>query len=188
MINRKQCLASLQAYLSEDKEITTIINYCDLWPTEGWRIWQNEYSPYLKTTDLHKIVLRYKEEDYFFKKRDLYAYSSLPDVANMSKKLLLISCNDRFDFLFLGKDDKLRYRRYQGEQYRNEPPLFLPLDIIRELIKAENKPYRKLIMRFLQNQVDVFITDWPNKKLYTEVKQINPIIENSLAKIILGVK
>jgi len=174
-MNRIQALNSLQAYLSEDKEIIKIVNLCNLNPvdssTSGWKEWQNEYAPYIKVQKNKKLATRLKEEDYFTPKKDLYAYSNLVDVAKISKKLLFTISKDCFCFLFWGKDDKLRFRRYLGDTYLNNPALFVPIEDIRILVKNEYiDGYTKI--KLVNSGESGWVTSWPPKKeFYQELKK-----------------
>lgn len=182
-MNRLQALASIQAYLPEDTEIVKILNYCDLNPIDGWRIWQNEYSPYIKVQKDKKIGIRFKEEDYFVPKMDLYAYSKTYDVAKISKKLLFIlNENNCLSFLFLGNDDKLRYRRYSNSIYINEPPLFVPIEDIRVFIKHENIDGHCSV-KLAKKQSLGWVTSWPpSTRFYQEIKK--EICNNQLESLI----
>lgn len=136
-MNREQALISLQAFLPDDKEIIRIINFCDLDPIGGWRIWQNQYSPYIRVQKNKKIMLYHKHENFFVTSKDLYAYSSIDNIAEISKKLLFTISKNQRCFLFWGIDDKLRCRISLEKRYFNEAPLSMPLEDIRTLLKHE---------------------------------------------------
>lgn len=189
-MNRQQCLASLQAFLPDDKEIIRIINACDLDPIDetnsGWRGWQNQYSPYIKVQKNKKLVTRWKGENFFVPKKDLYAYSSAQDVARISKTLLFIADGDCFCFLFMGKDDKLRYRRYIKGMYLNDPPLHVPIDDIRTLIKNENIDGYKSVQLTKTPGPKGWVTSWPSKSdFYQELKKETKICNSPAESLIL---
>lgn len=178
-MRREQALASLQAFLPNDNEIVKIINFCDLDPInpDNWRIWGNEYSFFIKVKKNKKLLISWQEEDFLAPKKDLYAYANIKDVANISKTLLFIAEEDIaednycFSFLFLGKDEKLRYRRYVKNIYRNDPPLSLSIDDIRTLIKNENINGYKPVLSNKKN-AKAWITSWPPKSdFYQETKK-----------------
>lgn len=200
-MTRDQALASVQAYLPDDKEIIRIINLCHLNPiddyTNGWREWKNHYSPRLIVQKNKKLTIKYKEAD--FKSSDIYEYSSLNDISKMSKKLLFIDANlakgHCFCFLFWGKDDRLRYRRYLDDMWFKDPPISLPLEDIRILVKNECidgycsfVPVKNLKQSHKKSfqPAKGWVTSWPpSKEFYEEIiketnisksKAIQPII------------
>ncbi len=161
---REQALASLQAFLPEDKEIIKIINLCDLHSNNTWRVWENQYSPYLKIQKNKKLVTLKKESDIFSLKTDLYAYASPIDVADISNKLLLLIDEDRLCFLFWGKDDLFRYRQFQNGMWCHDSPLVLPIEDIRTFVKHEKiEGYLKIYFKREQPTFG-WITSWPPKK------------------------
>jgi hypothetical protein len=182
-MNRQQALASLQAFLPEDKEIIKIINLCDLYPINGWRTWQNEYSPYIQIKQDKTIKVYNKEEVFPSSKKDLYIYANTKEVASISKRLLFIeTCNNNLSFLFWGRDNRLRCRRYVNDIYLNSPPLIHSIDDLRILIKNEN------INQYTEVPIankKAWVTPWPPKKeFYNEIKkEIN--ICNSLAESLI---
>ena len=165
-MNRAQALASLQAFLPEDKEIVKIVNLCDLQPNETWRVWENQYSPYLKVQKNKKLVTLCKGTDFFSPKTDLYAYASPEDVANISDKLLFLAEGNCFCFLFWGKDNLLRYRRYLDGLCCYDPPLFLPIEDIRTLVKHEKIEGHIKITPSKGQKTIGWVTSWPPKKSF----------------------
>lgn len=185
---RPQALISLQAFLPEDREIVKIVNYCDLDPIDstnaGWKIWQNRYSPYLKIQNNKKIIIHWKEEDFLAPKKDLYAYSGAQDIARISKVLLFITHNECFHFLFLGKDNKLRYRQYLEGTYLNKPPLQVPLEDVRTLIKNENIIGHKSI-QLIKGPARGWMTSWPpERSFYQELKKETKICNSPAESLI----
>lgn len=193
-MKRAQALASLQAYLPEDKEIIKIINLCDLYPMDesssGWRGWCNQYSPYIRVQKNKKLVTKWKGQDCFASQNDLYAYASTQEVAKFSKKLLFLVDKNCFCLLFWGQDDRFRYRRYFDGTYWNDPPLFLPINDLRTFIKLEKvESFEKIQTTKKSSTTQAWITSWPPKKeFYQEIKGIacNPveslILENVIAE------
>lgn len=186
-MNRKQALASLQAYLPEDKEIIKIINLCDLQPVDessnGWREWCNQYSPYIKIQKNKKIVTRWKGQDWFAPQSDLYAYACPKDIAELSKKLLFIVDKDCFCLLFWGNDNRFRYRRYLDGMCWNDPPLFLPVDDLRSFIKLENVECFEKIQTTKKSSAQAWVTSWPPiKEFYQEIKGV--ICNNQVESLI----
>lgn len=177
-MNRTQALVSLQAYLPEDQEIVTILNLCDLHPVDetsaGWRQWQNQYAPYIKVQKNKKLVIRWKGEEFFARKNDLYAYTNVIQIANMSKKLFLIKDKNCLCFLFWGQDDKLRYRRYfqdkltlQGTWW-TDPPLSLPITDLRTIVKYEKIEGHHQVPLAKKTKGTGWITSWPPSDSFSQ--------------------
>lgn len=135
----KKALASVQAYLPEDKEIVRILEVCDFYPINdsfgGWKEWIN-YSH--KVTFSKDKKIRISKHNSNVKNTDLYAYSNILDIAEISKKLLLKFDKNRVWFLFLGGDDRIRLKIYSDGFALSESPLTLPLVDIRALVTREN--------------------------------------------------
>lgn len=193
-MNKQQALASLQAYLPDDAEIVKIINLCDLEPendtTSGWRVWVNEYYPTLKVQKNKKVVIRKKHTDPFAEKKDLYAFSNVRDVAKISKALLFIAedakhSKDCFCFLFWGKDGRLRYRRCINGMFFSDPPLSLPLEDVRSLVKNENIDGHKKIQCAKKSGIG-WVTSWPPKKeFYQEIVKETKVCNSPAESLIL---
>ncbi len=188
-MNRKQALASLQAFLPEDKEIIKMINLCDLHPIDespsGWRKWCNQYSPYISVQKNKKLVTRWKGQNWFATQNDLYAYSEPQQLAKMSKKLLFITEKDCFCLLFWGNDNIFRYRRYFSESMCfSDPPLFLPIEDLRKFIKLESIDNFEKIRLTKKSSASGWVTSWPPKKeFYQEIKGI--VCNNQVESLIL---
>lgn len=190
-INRQQALTSLQAYLPNDTEIVRIINMCCLNPIGGWRVWQNEYSPFIKVQNNKKISIGYKGENFFEDKNDLYAYSNAASVAKISKKLLLIKEKDCFCFLFWGNDNQLRYRRQLNDNskllvpFRNNVPLVVPIEDIRTFIKQEHIDGHVKVSLISKHTMG-WVTCWPPKsEFYNEVKKETNLWNSQVESLIL---
>lgn len=186
-MQRNQALASLQAFLPEDKEIVKILNLCDLHPNDTWRIWENQYSPYLKVQKNKKLVTRWKGTDFFSPKTDLYAYASPTDVAGISDKLLFLAEDNCFCFLFWGKDNLLRYRRRLNGLWCYDPPLFLPIEDIRTFVKHEKIEGHVKIKPSKGQKPTGWITSWPPKKSFHQdiIKETQICNSHSAESLIL---
>lgn len=192
-MTRDQALISVQACLPDDKEIVKLINLCKLDPVDNstncWREWKNHFSPRLIIQKNKKIAIKYKGAD--FKSSDIYEYSSLNDISKISKKLLFIDANRArghcFCFLFLGNDDRLRYWRHLDDIWFKDPPISLPLEDIKSLIRNEGvEGYCSIIpadnMKNSHKKsfrpAKGWVTSWPpNKEFYDEI-----MIETDISK------
>lgn len=186
-ITRDKALVNVQAYFPDDKEIAKILNYCCLQPVDGWRVWQNSESFYLKIGDNKKIKIKWKPE-YKINDHDLYSNSSPEKIAEVSRVALIYVGPDPVTFMFLGNDNIVRtlnagtlLRKKIG--WHRTPTLFYPLDDLRTLIKHENVESAVPVSCF--SGAEAWVTPWPPTLDIIEKLGKEKIECNNLAKSLI---
>lgn len=160
-MNRAQALVSVQAFLPEDKEIVRIIKGCSLEPVNGWRVWQNSASPYLKILKNRRAVVRYKqgvESD----ASDVLAQAR-PESVFASCRVALCTFQQATNVLLWCADSRFRLLTYEDRWLLPKPPLSVGLESLRMLVKHLQIQKSKRI------DEKTFVTTWPPEQTNKEL-------------------
>lgn len=134
----KKEIISLRAFLSGDREIDKLVEYGNLYPTDNWKCWTDDYGYRLLVDSKRKLKISFGKANPIIN-GDLYAYAHPKDIVQRSKRLL-IKGNV---FLFLGFDKKFRCFVYDGG-WKRVSPFILPLSVLRRMVKFESKKEIKI--------------------------------------------
>jgi hypothetical protein len=148
--SNKQKLASLVAYLPNDKEISTLVKICNLQPVDNWRVWNSAYGSELKAQASKAISLKLYDNlqrPDLFQNRDLKEIVQLSKVVSWKFERLAIWCHDDILRVYVRQDRWVRVC-----------PLSFGIDHIRQLIQFENV---EPVEDFFQGTEDGFISWWP---------------------------
>jgi hypothetical protein len=174
-----KALASVKAYLPEDKEIVRIIEMCDLEPAgKGWRLWTDSLGHNLIIKN-NKCITSKKVNPvsrYPFKIKDIHYKSSAKQISNISKWSMISLAESQENgvpnicFLwFLGFDNRLRLLCYMKDEWiENKPPLSSGINTLRTIIKNIDEISYKVIKgsRYVSgpyegNIIKSWVSSWP---------------------------
>lgn len=164
-------------------EFGTIAEICDIYPTNGWKRWEDEDKNFLRIAKNNTMRI-HRSSYQTATTRDLFA-KALPIRIARSSYFVLALFNDNRSLLnFLGDDGLLRCSEFLDEQWiGNHKPLLLGLPMLkliaREYInpdtsKLANIPFVKLLNFEAK---EGWVSEWPDVKDNNLRRKIDCLIQ-----------
>jgi len=157
---RDRHTSSVEACLSKESEIRTIIEWCSLESVkaDSWRLWCDGYGYNLEATEDYKIKLSYKKPEKE-STRDIFAKAKLDDIIRHSSRMILTSFQDNtLLYWLLGKDNKLRLVLIKDENKTNLNPFYFGMKTLQTIIKIlkYNKAYGRNLKLEYSKRIGLF--------------------------------
>lgn len=201
-LSRKKALASVRAFLPNDKCIASIINLCDLYPVnDSWRHWTDHLGNFIKIHNTKRVV-SFTNDPIDHKDMivtDIYFKATPVKISSLSKWAFISFGKDQthsFNSLyiwFLGRDDRLRFLSYNnGKWLKNEPPLVSGIDTLRPVLRnLDIKGYRQSDILRIKGPIAMDITKswatvWPPPDgVVEEMGLFNEQLSNIIQELIV---
>lgn len=135
---RDRHTSSVEACLSKESEIRTIIEWCGLESVQAdsWRLWCDGYGYNLEATEDYKIKLSYEKPEKE-STADIFAKSELENILRHSTRMILTTFYpNNLLYWLLGKDNKLRLILIKNDgQKINMNPFFFGMEMLQTIVK-----------------------------------------------------
>lgn len=131
-MNKAAALASAKWFL-EDEHFPYLVEICRLRPTNDWHLWTDEAGNFLRVTKNRKLRVYPSTEEESITS-DIYRYAKPQEIARHSYWLMVSvdTLNNTRKLWFLGRDERLRFIRYDS-RYKNSLPLLSGIQALKQV-------------------------------------------------------